>query len=76
VSSSRGRPLLELRSFFEKAKKYAPGIVSIVSPSVASTTSSAPVSLTPTTSASKPPPNTGATSSMPTVVADPEAQVA
>jgi hypothetical protein len=55
VSSSRGRPLLELRSFFKKAKKYAPGIVSIVSPSAASTTSSTPVSLTPMTSASMPP---------------------
>jgi hypothetical protein len=30
VSSSRGRPLSELRVFFEKAKKYAPGIVSII----------------------------------------------
>jgi hypothetical protein len=76
VSSSRGRPPSELRSFFEKAKKYAPGIVSIVSPSAALTTSSAPVSLTPTTSASKPPPNTGATSSTPTIAADPEAEVA
>jgi hypothetical protein len=54
VNSSRGRPLLELRSFFEKAKKYAPGIVSIVSPSAASTTSSTPVSSTLTTSASMP----------------------
>jgi hypothetical protein len=72
VSSSRGRPLSELRSFFEKAKKYAPGIVSIVSPSAAS----APVSSTPTTSASKPPPNTRATSSTPTAAADPEAEVA
>jgi hypothetical protein len=76
VGSSRGRPLSELRSFFEKAKKYALGIVSIVSPLAASTTSSAPVSLTPTTSASKPPPNTGATSSTPTTAADPEAEVA
>jgi hypothetical protein len=76
VSSSRGRPLSELWSFFEKAKKYAPGIVSIVSPSAASTTSSAPVSSTPTTSASMPPPNTGATSSTPTAAADPEAEVA
>jgi hypothetical protein len=59
VSFSRGRPLSELWSFFEKAKKYAPGIVSIVSPSAASTTSSTPVSSTPTTSASMPPPNTG-----------------
>jgi hypothetical protein len=76
VSSSHGRPLLDLRGFFEKMKKYAPGIVSIVSPSVASTTSSAPVSSTPTTSASKPPLNTGATSSKPTAAVDPEAEVA
>jgi hypothetical protein len=39
VSSSHGRPLSELQVFFEKAKKYAPGIVSIISPSVASLTS-------------------------------------
>jgi hypothetical protein len=76
VSSFRGRPLSELESFFEKAKKYVPGIVSIVSPSTASTTSSTPVSLTPTTSASMPPPNTGATSSTPTNSTDPEAEVA
>jgi hypothetical protein len=36
VSSSRSRPLSELRGFFEKAKKYAPGIMSIISPSAAS----------------------------------------
>jgi hypothetical protein len=39
VSSSRGRPLSELRVFFEKPKKYAPGIISIISPSAASSTS-------------------------------------
>jgi hypothetical protein len=60
VSSSRGRPLSELWGFFEKAKKYAPGIVSIISPSAASLTSAMPVSLTPATSGSMPPPNTGA----------------
>jgi hypothetical protein len=43
VSSSHGQPLSELRVFFEKAKKYAPGIVSIISPSAASTTSATPV---------------------------------
>jgi hypothetical protein len=75
VSSSRSQPPLELQSFFEKAKKYAPGIVSIVSPSAASMTSSTPVSSTPMTSVSMPPPNTGATSSTPTAVADPEAEV-
>jgi hypothetical protein len=76
VSSSHGRPLSELWGFFEKAKKYALGIVSIVSPSAASTTSSTPVSSTPMTSASMPPPNTGATSSTPTAATDPEAEVA
>jgi hypothetical protein len=76
VSSSRGRPLSELRSFFKKAKKYAPGIMSIVSPSAALTTSSTPVASTPMTSASMPPPNTGATSSTPAAAVDPEAEVA
>jgi hypothetical protein len=76
VSSSRGRPLSELRVFFEKAKKYALGIVSIISPSAASTTSATPVSLTLATSGSVPPPNAGATSATPTSAADPEAEVA
>jgi hypothetical protein len=61
VSSSRGRPLSELRVFFEKAKKYVPGIVSIISPSTASMTSAMPVSSTPVISGSMPPPNTAAT---------------
>jgi hypothetical protein len=30
VSSSRGRPLSELKVFFEKAKRYAPGIISMI----------------------------------------------
>jgi hypothetical protein len=49
VSSSGARPLLELLGFFEKAKKYAPGIVSIITPSVASSTST-PISSTPAAS--------------------------
>jgi hypothetical protein len=32
VSSSRARPLSELLGFFEKAKKYVPGIASIITP--------------------------------------------
>jgi hypothetical protein len=76
VSSSRGRPLSELRGFFEKAKKYAPGIMSIISPSAASSTSATPLSSTSVTSGSMPPPNTGATSSAPTSAADLEAEVA
>jgi hypothetical protein len=63
VSSSRGRPLSELLGFFEKAKKYAPGIVSIITPSAAS-------------SGSMPPPNAGATSSAHTSVTDPDDEVA
>jgi hypothetical protein len=39
VSSSHARPLSELQGFFEKAKKYAPGIVSIITPSAAFATS-------------------------------------
>jgi hypothetical protein len=76
VSCSRGRPLLELRGFFEKVKKYVPGIMSIISPSEASSTSATPVSSTPATSGLMPPPNTGATSSAPTSAAVPDAEVA
>jgi hypothetical protein len=76
VSSSHGRPLSELRGFFEKVKKYAPGIMSIISPSAVSLTSATPVSLTPATSGSMPPPNTGATSSTPISATVPDAEVA
>jgi hypothetical protein len=76
ASSSRGRPLSELKVFFEKAKRYAPGIISMISPSAASVTSAMPVSLTPATSGSVLPPDADATSAMPTSAADPEAEVA
>jgi hypothetical protein len=76
VSSSRGRPISELWGFFEKAKKYAPGIVSIISPLAASSTSATLVSSTPATSGSMPPPNAGATSSTPTSATEPAAEVA
>jgi hypothetical protein len=75
VSSSRGRSLSELLGFFEKAKKYAPGIVSIITPSAASSTST-PASLSPVTSASMPPPSAGATSSTPSSATEPAAEVA
>jgi hypothetical protein len=75
VSSSRGRPLLELLGFFEKAKKYAPGIMSIISPSATSSTSM-PASSTPATSASMPPPTDGATSSAPTSTTEATDEVA
>jgi hypothetical protein len=76
VSSSRGRPLSELRGFIEKAKKYALGIMSIITPSAASSTSTTPVSSTPATTGSMPLPNAGATSSAPTSATDPDAEVA
>jgi hypothetical protein len=76
VSSSRGRPLSELRGFFEKAKKYASGIVLIISLSADSLTSATSVSLTPATSGSMPPANVGATSSVPTSAMEPDAEVA
>jgi hypothetical protein len=74
VSSSRGRPLSELWVFFEKAKKYAPGIVSIISPSAASSTS-APASSTPASSAAMPPPEAAATSATPTSATEHDAEV-
>jgi hypothetical protein len=76
VSSSHDRPLSELKVFFEKVKRYAPGIISIISPSTASTTSATPVSSTQVTSGTMPPPHAGATSATPTSAADPEAEVA
>jgi hypothetical protein len=75
VSSSRGRPLSELLGFFNKAKKYVPGIVSIITPSAASSTST-PASSTPTTSVSMPPPSAGATSPAPSSATEPAAEVA
>jgi hypothetical protein len=75
VSSSRGRPLSELLGFFEKAKKYALGIVSIITPSTASSTSTL-ASSTPATSASMPPPSTGADDSAPSATPEPATEVA
>jgi hypothetical protein len=75
VSSSRARPLSELLGFFEKAKKYAPGIVSIITPSAASLTPT-PSSSTPVPSASMPPPSAGADSSVPSTATEPATKVA
>jgi hypothetical protein len=75
VSSSRARPLSELLGFFEKAKKYALGIVSIITPSTSSSTPT-PSSLTPTPSASMPLPIADADSSAPSTAKEPAAEVA
>jgi hypothetical protein len=76
VSSSLGRPRLELKAFFEKAKKYASGIVSMISPSAASATGTTPISSTSATSGSVPPPDVGTASTTPTSATDHEAEVA
>jgi hypothetical protein len=76
VSSSHGRPRLELKAFFKKAKRFAPGIMAMISPSAASAAASTPISLTPAMSGSVPPPNAGAASATPTSAADREAEVA
>jgi hypothetical protein len=75
VSSSCARPLSELMGFFEKAKKYAPGIVSIITPSAASWTSTH-TSSTPAASALKPLPSAGADSSAPSTAMEPTTEVA
>jgi hypothetical protein len=67
---------LELKPFFEKAKKYAPGIMSMISHSAASATGTMPISLTPATSGSMPPPDAGAASATPPSTTDREAEVA
>jgi hypothetical protein len=71
VSSFRGWTLSELQGFFERAKKYAPGIMSIISPSAAASTS-APVSSTPSSGATMPPPGAAATPTLPTTEHDAE----
>jgi hypothetical protein len=76
VSSSHGHPRSELKAFFEKAKRHAPGIVSMISPSMASATATMPISSTPATSGSAPPHDAGAASATPTSAADHEAEVA
>jgi hypothetical protein len=75
VSSSRARPLSELLGFFEKAKKYTPGIVSIIIPSAASLTPT-PGSSTLVASASMPPTSADADSFAPSTAMEPAAEVA
>jgi hypothetical protein len=75
ISSSRAHPLSELLGFFKKAKEYAPGIVSIIIPSAASSTL-APSSSTPAPISSMPPPSATADSSAPSTTTEPAAEVA
>jgi hypothetical protein len=73
VGSSHGRTSSELKAFFEKAKKFSPAIVAMISPSAASSTLA---SSTPATNESAPPPTAGAASSMPSSAMEHDAEVA
>jgi hypothetical protein len=68
IGSSCARPLSEMLKFFEKAKEYAPRIVSLITPLAASST--------PAPSSSTPPPGAAtAASSAPSTTTEPTAEV-
>jgi hypothetical protein len=67
VGSSHARPLSEMEGFFQKAKLYAPKIVSLISPLAASSTSAPRSSTTPSSA-----PNASA----PSIAMEPAAEVA
>jgi hypothetical protein len=76
VSSPHGHTRSELKAFFEKAKKFAPTIVSIISPSAASAASFTPTSSTPVMADSVPPSTAGADFAMPSSATEQIAEVA
>jgi hypothetical protein len=73
VSSPHGRTRSELKAFFEKAKKVAPTLASIISPSAASATSTAP---TPAAEEPAPPLTVGDEFTMPSSATEQNAEVA
>jgi hypothetical protein len=76
VGSSHGHTRSELKAFFEKAKKFSPAILAMISPSAASATSSTLASSTPATNESTPPMTAGAFSAMPSSAMEHDAEVA
>jgi hypothetical protein len=74
--SPHGRTRSELKAFFEKAKKFAPTIVSIISPSAAYVASFMPTSSTPAMADSTPPSTAGADFAMPSSTMEQNAEVA
>jgi hypothetical protein len=76
VSSPHRRTRSELKAFFEKAKKFAPALVSIISPSAASAASTMPASLTPATDDPAPPSTASADFAMPSSATEQNAEVA
>jgi hypothetical protein len=73
VSSPHGRTRAELKAFFEKAKKLAPALASIISPLVASATSTVPP---PETEEPAPPSTIGEEFIMPSSATEQNAEVA
>jgi hypothetical protein len=76
VSPPHGRTRSELKAFFEKAKKFAPALVSIISPSAASATSTAPTPLTLVMEEPAPPPTANIAFTMPSSATEQNAEVA
>jgi hypothetical protein len=76
VSSPHGCTRAELKAFFEKAKKLAPALVSIMSPSVVAAASAAPPSSTPAMADSTPPSTSGAEGATPSTATEQNAEVA
>jgi hypothetical protein len=76
ISSPHGRTRSELKAFFEKAKKFTPAIVSIISPSAASAASLTPTSSTPATATSAPPSTADADATIPSSATEQNAEVA
>jgi hypothetical protein len=73
VSSPHGRTRDEMKDFFEKAKKLAPALAAIISPSAASAVSIAPA---PTTEEPAPPSTPGDGFVMPSSTTEQNAEVA
>jgi hypothetical protein len=69
VGSSHARPLSGMEKFFEKAKQYAPKIVSLISLSAASSTSAPKSSMTPSSAPA-------ADASAPSTATEPAAEMA
>jgi hypothetical protein len=73
VSSPHGRTHAELKAFFKKAKKLAPALVAIISPSAASAASTAPP---PAVKKPAPPSTVGEEFIMPSSATEQNAEVA
>jgi hypothetical protein len=76
VSSPHGRTRSELKAFFEKVKKFAPTLVSIISPSAAFAASTTPTPLTPAAEEPVPPSTAGIASATPSSATEQNAEVA